>query len=399
MRVLHVIPAVGSVYGGPSRLIPELVQALGQAGLRADIVTTDANGDTRLDVPLGVPVRESGVTTYYFPRQPPLRYTFSWPKTRWLWQHIQEYDLIHITGVFSYSTLCTGRLASWLERPFIVAPHGMLQPWCLSYKGWKKRPYLELAERGTLMRAAAIHALTTEEARSIRALGVTTPIFALPNGLDLTEFERPPSRQVLYIRHPELQGRKVILFLARIDPKKGLDLLIEGFNRAVRNGQVEESTCLVIAGPDLVGYRRAIESLIGDLGVRDRVVFTGMLSGQMKQAALAAADVFVLPSRSEGFSIGVLEALAAGCPVVITEECNFQTVAEAGAGKVVPATSEAIARALAEVLSDETLRREMGKRAVSLVQHEFAWPGIVQRMIRVYEDVLRGTRRAEAWVA
>ncbi len=399
MRVLHVLPAVARVYGGPSQLVPELARALSRAGVAVDIATTDADGSERLPVPLEVPVNRAGVATYFFPRQRPSGYTFSWPLTRWLWQHVDQYDLVHITAVFSYPTLAAGRLATLRRRPFIVAPQGMLEPWSMRRKVWKKRPYFHLVERPTLARAAAIQALVEEEARRIRALRLVPPVFVLPNGVDPEEFQHLPSRDVFDAAYPEARGKRLILFLGRLDPKKGLDLLVRAFGRLTASTGLGESLRLVIAGPDLVGYRSKLEALIAKERLGNRVIFAGMLSGANKRAALASAEMFVLPSYSEGFSVAVLEALAAGLPVVITENCNFPEVARHGAGFVVPPAAEAIAEAMSQILLAEQTRRAMRGLARRLVQDHFAWPAIARRLVGIYEDLIRGARTSAAWQA
>lgn len=398
MRILHVIPSMGPAYGGPSTVLLGLAPALVQEDVSVDVATTDDNGAELLRVPLGVPVDNRGVKTYFFPKQNRGNFIFSWPLTQWLWRHQRDYDLVHIHSIFSYPTLAASRVARRLNQPYVVAPHGMAEPWCLGYKAWKKQPYLRLIERRTLSRSAALHALVVEEARNLRALKLPTPAFVLPNGVSLEEFQTPHPRHVFEFLYPETRGKRIVLFMGRIDPKKGLDLLTKAFAAVARNRPTDDLR-LVIAGPDLIGYRAQVETLIAEQNVRGQVVFTGMLSGDVKLAALQAADVFVLPSHSEGFSIAVLEALAAGVPVIVTEACNFPRVAESQAGKVIPVDVGQLTQALGELLQNEEMRREMGRRGRRLIQQEYGWPVIAARLREIYQDILHGKQKSAAWAA
>lgn len=396
MRILHVTPSLCPTFGGPSRGVPELSRALVKAGLSVDVVSTN-DGDSAHGVPLNVPLEEQGVRTRYFAKQNSSgSYGLSWGLTRWLWKHIGDYDLIHTHMIFSYPTLATSRLASRMKRPYVVTPHGMVDPWCLGYKGWKKRPYMRLVENRTLSGSAALHALVTEERHYLDALNLASPTFVLPNGVHLEDFYSLPRREVFERQYRKATGKKIVLFMGRIDPKKGLDLLVKAFARIIR-GRERQDLCLVVAGPDLIGYQATIERLVEDEKIQEHVIFTGMISGEMKLAALSAADLFVLPSHSEGFSMAVLEALASACPVIITEACNFPEVASAQCGEVIPTDLERLTEALRTMLQNEDRRREMGERGRELVRQRYSWTTIATRMTEVYEDILRRRRQSNAW--
>jgi glycosyltransferase involved in cell wall biosynthesis len=398
LRVLHVTPALAPVYGGPSQLLPRLVRKLSQSGLMVDVATTDANGAESLPVPLGQPVEVDGLRAYYFHRHWPSWYTTSWPLTRWLWREGRNYQLFHITAVFSFPSLAAACVASRLGIPYIVSPHGMLEPWALRYKAWKKGPYFAVVERSSLQRAAGLQALTLAEARQLRDLGLRAPTFVVPNGVDLEEFRGLPDREVFTSLFPEVRGRTIVLFMGRLDPKKGLDVLVAAFARMVGTMH-RKDVCLVVAGPDLIGYRPTLERLVEKAQLNAHVVFTGNLAGERKLAALGAADVFVLPSRSEGLSVAVLEAMAAGCPVIVTRACNMPEIEEREAGVVVgDGDVTALANALAALVGDAGLRRAMGERGSALVRERFSWPSVAARMADVYEDIVSGRHVSSAWV-
>jgi glycosyltransferase involved in cell wall biosynthesis len=200
-----------------------------------------------------------------------------------------------------------------------------------------------------------------------------TPGIVEPNGLDLGEFAALPPEGAFRGRHPELRGRAMILFLGRIHPKKGLDLLIPALARLGKEAR------LVIAGPDQQGYRTVVEGMIRREGVGDRVIFTGMLHGMERVAALRDADLFVLPSYQENFGIAVAEALAAGTPVVISDQVNIhREIAAAGVGQVVETNVAPLAAAIEAWLGDEKRRRSAGERGRDFVRERYDWRRIAE---------------------
>lgn len=397
MRVLHVVPSLDRAQGGTSKVVPELAAALVKQGLSVDIATTVGDTEESIEATILVGADDRVIPVHGFRRQRSGSYAFSWQLTVWLRRNLGDYDLVHINGAFSFPALVASRIARQMNKPYVLSPHGMLDAWALQHKAWKKAPYMKLIERKTLMRAAALHALAMSEKLSFDRLGLHPPAFILPNGINVEEFDALPAREIFEARCPEVKGKKIVLFLGRIDYKKGLDFLIKAYAQ-VRQASEHSSTCLVVAGPDLVGYRAAIEELIRAEHLGGHVFFAGMLSGDVKLAALNAADIFVLPSRSEGFSVAILESLAAGCPVIITEGCNFPQVTKAMVGKVIPTGVEPLRQALTEMLSDDEQRRVMGARARKFVEEDFDWTALAARMSGVYEDVVRGRRSSDAWV-
>lgn len=392
LRILHVTPSLGASYGGPAVVVRDLTRALAKQGLTVDVATTDDDGEGTLDVPLDQPVERDGVQMFHLPRRSSGSYLFSWALTRWLWRNVAAYDVVHVHSVFSYPSLAASRIAGSKKRPYVLSPHGMVEPWSLNHKGWKKAPYMRLVERQTLSRAAALHALADAERRNIEALRLSAPVFVLPNGVDLDAFATLPERAAFESRYPETAGKKIVLFMGRIDPKKGLDLLVRAFADVTRR-DLAGRLHLVIAGPDLVDHKAAIENLIAAEGIGESVTFTGLLEDVEKLRALAAADLYVLPSHSEGFSMATLEALAAGCAVVITEACNFPEVTNAGAGVVIQTAVEPLTEALDGLLRDDARRREMGRRGRELVFSRYGWSSIARGMSEVYADVARRVPR------
>jgi glycosyltransferase involved in cell wall biosynthesis len=256
----------------------------------------------------------------------------------------------------------------------------MLDPWCLSQKKWKKRLALVLGFRRMLNRAAGLHVLNADERDLLTPLGLTTPCEVIPNGIFLTEFDPPPDPRLFRDRRPGPGERPFVLFLSRLHYKKGLDLLAEAFAKiAPRHPDVD----LVVAGPD-GGAEADFRERVAAAGLNSRVWLTGPLYGPEKLSALAAARVFCLPSRQEGFSMAILEALACRLPVVITKDCHFPEVADVGAGRVTPLSADAVADALNGLLSDPAERESASQAGRALVEGRFTWPRIAEQTVRWY---------------
>lgn len=283
-------------------------------------------------------------------------------------------SVIHIHGLWEEVQCRAARVAQAHRKPYLIRPCGMLDPWSLAQGRWKKSLYLRLRLRSVLDGAAAIHFTTHTEGELTRPLRLRAPALVEPNGLSLEEYASLPPPGTFRLRHGIHPGRLLLLFLSRLHPKKGLDLLLPAFARLVGD------SLLVIAGPDQNDYRATLAAEVARLGLDGRVLFTGMLQGVEKLAALADADLFVLPSYQENFGVAVIEALAAGTPVVLSDQVNIHAeVYAAGVGGVVPTRVEPLAAELQRWLDSGELRRAASSRAVPFVRERFGWDRIAQR--------------------
>lgn len=370
-------------WGGPVAVVSELIPALAGEGVNCEMATTRGHrvGDDPTappDVPIhvfdsGLPAR---IWTSYSPAM-----------ARFLDQNITRFDLIHVHEIWHHAGYAAHQAARKHRIPFVMTTHGELGERHLRHKAWKKRIYMKLILDGILRNADAMHAITAAEKVRIGELGYHVPVTIAPNGVDPTQFDHAPDPSGLLNKYPALRGRNIILFLGRLNPTKGLDILARSFSDISRSSP---DIALLAAGPDEEGGRRQMESILRYEGVSERVVFTGMLSGEDKMAALALADLFVLPSYSEGFSIAVLEALASRLPVVITKACNFPEVAEHGAGFVVEAKDEPLAGAIGTLLSDPVLRARMGKNGRKLVSEHYTWQATASKIADLYRSLVGG---------
>ncbi|WP_373479708.1 glycosyltransferase [Geminocystis sp.] len=385
MKILMVIPAIGSVYGGPSKCVLELSQTLAKQGLEIDLVTTTANGDVELDVPKFQWVETNGYRIQYFPYISWGDYKFSFTLRKWLYAHVKDYDLVHTNAVFSLPNLPAYGASVQKKIPYIITPHGMLEPWALSYKSNKKKLFYNLLEKPAINQASGIQVLATPEKDRVKSLNLKPPLFVIPNGIVTKDFELLPSSSIFLDRFPNTKNRQLILFLGRIDPKKGLDLLAPAFAKVY---QKFPNTHLVIAGPDNVGYLPTVKNYFEELGCLDGVTFTGMLTGEMKYSALSAASIYVAPSYSEGFSMSILEGMASGLPCIFTTGCNFPEAQETNTAYVVDIDSESIEKALLKCLENPTEAKQMGHRAQKFILENYTWDEIAKKLIKVYQEII-----------
>jgi glycosyltransferase involved in cell wall biosynthesis len=384
LRILHVIPSVGDRHGGPSVALRLMASGLVRAGAHVTVVTTDDNAGDRLNVPYAQPVNQEGATFYYFPRH--LRfYTVSAPLRRWVESEAKNFDVIHIHAVFSFPSSSAARAAQRTKVPYIVRPLGALAPYGMQQRPGLKRLSLALIERPMLHAAAAIHCTSHQEAEEILALGVRAPIVIIPIGLPFSDSPAPRDQTWLRQRAPELDGRKVVLFLSRLDPKKGLELLLESFARLT---VPKDSVALVVAGDGPADYVARLKTAARDLGIERSIYWAGHLGESEKSRALHSADLFALPSQAENFGIAAVEALGAGLPVILSDQVGIHdAITRAGAGLVVPRDVSALSPAIDRLLNDQSLRTTQSHNAAALARSEFSQDVMTQRLLSLYHWV------------
>jgi len=373
-RALHIIRGLDPRSGGTSVSVPALVEALARTGRYLQTIVYFSD-------PGAYEVAAPGAEVVRFPWDPASVRFGSLGRS--ISQLISECDVVHIHGLWEAHCAAAASACRKRNRPFIVSAHGMLEGWALRNKRWRKSLYSALVERHNLRGATCLRALTMAEVSDYRRYGLRAPAALIPNGIGA-----PPALDAgpFYRQFPELAGKRLVLYLSRIHYKKGIDLLCRAWAGAAKEFP---GAHLVIAGPDYEGTQRRIEALVRKLRLETRVTFTGMLAAGEKWAALAAAELFVLPSHSEGFSVAVLEALAMARPVVITPGCNFPEVAQAGCGAVVSPADRQIEEALRDVLGRTPAdRAAMGARGLQLVQERFSWRRIGERMADVNDWAL-----------
>ena len=306
---------------------------------------------------------------------------------------VADADLVHFHGIWQEHTRRGGRIARRRNIPYLIAAHGMLEPWALRHKALKKQVYTALVEGRNLRGASCLHALSRPEVGHLRAVAARTPVAWIPNGVDLAPFDDLPPRAELEGFYPELAGKTVALFYGRLHLKKGLDLLVGALAALLED---HPDLHLVLAGND-DGALAPTLARAEALGVRDRITAIGHASGGFARQVWGAADLFALPSYSEGFSMAILEALAARVPVLATTACHFPELAEADAGLVVAPTADAVTAGLRNLLERSRAdRAALADRGRRLVERNYTWDEVAARLTAVYDWMLGGGPRPDA---
>ncbi|MEP0869910.1 glycosyltransferase [Trichocoleus desertorum AS-A10] len=388
MKVLHVIPSVAPIQGGPSYAILAMVKALRSQGVEVEIATTNDNGPKLLQVPLNQQIEYQGVPIWFFSRfaLPMKEFIFSAALTRGLWQNMQNYDLVHTHYLFSYASTCAGAIARHQKIPYIVRTIGQLSPWALAQSRTKKRLYTQLIEQRNLQQASAIHCTAPGEAEDVRKFGIYTPAITIPLGVDIP-VPCPEARKVLGEKYGIAADIPVILFLSRLHYKKRPDLLLQSLSSLAKEGH-SFHLCLAGAGePDYLNY---LQTLITSLDLTAQTSLTGFAADRDKEILLQGSDIFVLPSFSENFGVAVAEAMAAGLPVVITPGIQIAPdIASAQAGLVVEGEVDALAAAIAQLLNSPELRQQLGENGRRFAQSHYSWDAIAQQLAAVYTAVVQ----------
>ena len=389
MRVLHVITAIPLVSGGPTSVLRALTAAQVAAGLQVAVCTSDRDNPSNRALDAGILrqllVAEVDLQVFACEWSGPM---LSLAMRRWLRAHIADFDLVHVHGLYRFPST----YAAWLARrrgvPVVIRPHGNLDPFLhrqSSRSVLLKRLWERWFDLPNLHGAAAIHYASEDERERAAFLKLRAPAFVVPNGLDRARFASLPARGA-FRAQLGIGEAPLVLFLSRINFKKGLDLLVPAFAR-VRARYPD--AVLAIVGPDNEGYGAKVRGWVAEHRLQDAVRFVEHLEGEAVLQAYVDADVFALPSYTENFGMVVAESLACGTPVVISDQVNIHgEVAAAGAGLVTRCDAGEVAEALCVLLADAPRRVAMGAAGRALVQRKWTWDVVAGQLTAEYEKVI-----------
>jgi glycosyltransferase involved in cell wall biosynthesis len=383
LRILHVIGDLAPASGGPAKAGFEMARAVARRGHEVTIYATDFG--QAADIPRDRML--DGVRIRLFPLANPRIWLASWAMRDALARDLPGFDLLHLHSLYLFHDWAAGSLARRLGKPYLVRPHGTLDPYIFRRRRLKKAIFDLWFQDRVLRDAAAVHYTAEEEMRLAEPYVHGAPGVVIPNGLDPGDYAALPAKGSFRARHPEIGDRRILLFLGRINFKKGLDILADAVGRLKR-----DDLHLVIAGPD-GGYLAETRRFVADAGISARTTFAGMLMGQEKLAAFADASLFLLPSYSENFGISVVEAMACGVPVLISDRVNiWREVVADGAGRAAPCDAEAVARQITEMLAEPAALERMGAAGRAAVAARYDWVTIALRLEQVYETVIAKRR-------
>jgi len=386
LKILQLVHTLDPSVGGVAAAVLALSRGLARRGHKLDVVVLDepdvvaAVADRGPADNITVHALGSGLTSYRYSRT-------LWP---WLRQHGGDYDRVIVNGIWQYLSFAAWRRYAGSSVPYYVFPHGMLDPWfkeTFPLKHLKKWLYWPWAEYRVLRDAAAV-IFTAEEERfqarksfwlyrcreKVSPLGVEAPLIS------------SNAKSEFLSRYPQLQNSRNFLFLGRLHPKKGCDILLEAFARFRSN----DSISLILAGPDQVGWESDLRRQVTRLNLTNRVVFTGMLEGSMKQGAFASAEAFVLPSHQENFGISVVEALAVSVPVLISNRVNIWREIEADrAGYVESDDLAGTTRLVQRWIDTAPAEREMNRQnARRCFEQRFEINRAVDSLLQILNETL-----------
>lgn len=364
-----------------------MAASLTQAGVDVHVATTiEPSEAAERGIPLGQPVPSGSWTCHYFPRQSQF-YKVSLPLMTWLKSHLRDYDLVHVHALFSFTSIAACRVARHSRVPYIVRPLGLLNEWGMQNRRRRvKALSFRFVEKPLLNDASAIHYTSVREQEEASPLNLKARPAVIPLGIDTSALHQLPSRETFEKKFPQAQDRELILFLSRLDPKKGLELLFQALQRLAK---ARPKVLLAIAGSGADDYTATLHEMVDALGIRNHVLWTGFLEQQEKLAALAAADVFVLPSQSENFGNALLEAMAAGKACVTTPGVALGAEASTlGAVRLVPFDSESIALALGVLLDSPDTRSRLGEAAQALATSRYSLEAMGENLATLYREIV-----------
>jgi glycosyltransferase involved in cell wall biosynthesis len=390
MRILHVVPYYLPAwrYGGPIRSVHGLCKGLAGLGHDVHVFTTNIDGRGDSDVPLGAAVTIDGVKVWYFASRWLRRLHWSPSLGEALRKQVRSFDLLHLHTIYLWPTTAAARAARRAGVPYLLAPRGMLVPELIRRKNRSvKKAWIASFERRNLAHAAMVHFTSSIEAGEAEKLGIVCKqTCIIPNGIDLDE--DAANDDTASAVDQALADRRFLLFIGRVNWEKGLDRLITALPRV-------HDCDLVIAGNDEGGYRRRLEAIARELGVHDRITFLGTVHGRGKSELLRRACALILPSYSENFGNVVLEAMAAGCPAIVTPEVGAaEIVRRTGGGVVLDGEPESMATGVNNLLAQPQILRQMGERAQAVVNAQFTWEAIARMTDRIYRRILAESSHA-----
>jgi glycosyltransferase involved in cell wall biosynthesis len=366
-------------YGGPPAVIRGHVQGLGS---RADVKVFGVQD----------PGDEAELRGLYpgcelFPTAFPKRWFRGRGLRKALYEQAPRMDLLHAHMLWDHTVWATALASRKTGVPFIVSPHGNILnvgPWWPPHKV----AYRELVLKPLLKNCAFVHALSEREAEGCRRFGLVCPIRVIPNGLPLAEYSRPKDPSLAYETWPALKGRRVLLFMGRLAPLKGVDMLLTAWSHCLRDPALRD-WILVVAGPDYRGYGHHVALQVRSMGLEGSVVLPGPVRGGLKLSLLAGAEAFVLASRTEGFSVALLEALAASLPCVYTTECHFSDLARNDGGWEVRPIAGELTDALEQALRQSPERlKTMGRKGNALGREKYSLERVADQLLDMYQSAM-----------
>lgn len=387
-NILHVIPYMHASAGGPPVVVENFIAEANRLGHCSEIVSTLSycNGDES-----ALRKRLEKLTPTTFLTSLETVPVIGRSGAAQIDAHVRRADIVHVHTLWNPLNVSARYACLKHDRPYVLMPHGMLDPYSLSIKALRKSTYLRFFERRNMASARRMIYTTSEEERLAALAGLPLPPAALvPLGARASSASTADLRRQFLARFPQAEGKRRLLFLGRLHPKKGIDRILNALQDVRRS---IPDVLLILAGDGEPQYARDIRQLVSSPSLDDHVLFAGHLDGELKWAAFAAAELFLLPSRQENFAITVAEAMQMGVPVVITDKVNtWPYVEEAGAGVVLAERDidVLLPRAMETLLMDDATRSRMTAQGRRFARDRLTWHASAQKLLACYGEVLSG---------
>ena len=384
MKILHVIPAVADSYGGPSEVVLGMCKALNDKDQNSLICTTDANGNSKLDVEYNKVINYKGVPTIFFPLNFSESYKYSYSLQKWLNNNVVDFDIVHIHAIFSHSSIAAAVVSKKMNVSYIIRPLGSLNIWGLKNRSILKSLMLKYRVKSILKHANFIHYASLAEMTMAEDIVNLNNGVVIPNGIKNLI---PDKSSTSSTKFQNLINKDYILVLSRLHPVKRIEYIIEEFSTLLKNSKYTEWK-LVIAGDGDINYIKKIKSLISSKNLTDNVFFTGWVDKDQKIELYSNAKLFMCTSYQENFGLSIAEAMSFQVPVLVSKTVNIsQEIESSGSGWVVNPDNDG--DVLCKILDDEQERNLRGNKAREFVIENFSWDKVADQLIKLYKSALK----------
>ena len=391
MKILHIITNLKPSDGGLPLACLEYARILADQGHQVSIYTTDLsdNGQrlpNKRNRNIYRDIQISYLSSGIFEKYP-----ISFSLARTIKKNVQKFDIVHVHGLYYFSTIAAAHYCSMFKVPYVISIHGALDPYLRKRSKLRKFLFHKLFLDLVINKADGVHYTTEiERAKAHAKLRYRSPSFVAGLGINLDDFERLPPKGMFRMKYGVSMTVPIILFLGRINFKKGLDLLVRSFRKIL---DIFPDVILIIAGPEDPGYGIQVRKGLSENGILEKTIFTGLLLGDEKLAVFNDADIFVLPSQTENFGIAIAEAMACRLPVITTNQVNiWEKISSAKAGIIINCVSGELTTALLELLDQPSKCKAYGSNGRKLVEEAFNWNRIGEKLSQEYNRILDKNR-------
>jgi len=389
MNILHIIPTLSPRAGGPTTVVIGLVKSQMKRGDKVIICTTDKDEPPIWTIipQLKKIANEEGIVIKHFPAHTPLLIS---PRLfMWLFANIRKFDIIHIHSIYRFPSSIAALLSRLFNKPYIIRPHGSLDPFLYrqsKYSLFIKRIYEKLIDSPNLKNATYVWFTSSVEKELTSYLKLQMNSIVIPNGIDFSRYEHLPAYGNFRKEIGVSNETKLILFLGRINFKKGLDLLIPAFAKFLSEFP---NSCLAIVGPDNENYLSKVKRWIIENNIEKNVIIKDSIEHKLVKQAYVDSDLFVLPSYTENFGMTVIESLACGCPVLISDKVNiYKDLEICSLVRITSLDIEEIKNKMVDFFKNGTISIEEKEKARLFIKEKYTYDTVIHEVYDIYKKVI-----------